>query len=163
MTKRRKHFSRADKHSLFLLVTLFWKKKKKFTCFHTWKIILNNPFFFKSFFSCVTSRDKKKINIQERKKISFLFSFTHEKYILSSGKKLWKGFTHEILLKKENHHFFLYAWNQVKEKCLIWFHTLHQPWSLLISWSLALHNNSVGCGNVAADYIRLHLDVMDVR
>lgn len=163
MTKRRKHFSRADKHSLFLLVTLFWKKKKINSLVFTHEKLSWIILSFLSLFFHVWHQEIKKKNIQERKKISFLFSFTHEKYILSSGKKLWKGFTHEILLKKENHHFFLYAWNQVKEKCLIWFHTLHQPWSLLISWSLALHNNSVGCGNVAADYIRLHLDVMDVR
>lgn len=162
MTKRRKHFSRADKHSLFLLVTLFWKKKKKFTCFHTWKIILNNPFFFKSFFSCVTSRDKKKKYSRKKKSIIFVQFHTWKIYFVL-WEKIMKRFYTWNSTEKRKSHFFLYAWNQVKEKCLIWFHTFHQPWSLLISWSLALHNNSVGCGNVAADYIRLHLDVMDVR
>lgn len=162
MTKRRKHFSRADKHSLFLLVTLFWKKKKKFTCFHTWKIILNNPFFFKSFFSCVTSRDKKKKIFKKEKKYHFC-SVSHMKNIFCPlGKNNEKVLHMKFYWKKKIIFFFIW-WNQVKEKCLIWFHTFHQPWSLLISWSLALHNNSVGCGNVAADYIRLHLDVMDVR
>lgn len=162
MTKRRKHFSRADKHSLFLLVTLFWKKKKKFTCFHTWKIILNNPFFFKSFFSCVTSRDKKKKYSRKKKNIIFVQFHTWKIYFVL-WEKIMKRFYTWNSTEKRKSYLFLYAWNQVKEKCLIWFHTFHQPWSLLISWSLALHNNSVGCGNVAADYIRLHLDVMDVR
>lgn len=162
MTKRRKHFSRADKHSLFLLVTLFWKKKKKFTCFHTWKIILNNPFFFKSFFSCVTSRDKKKKYSRKKKNIIFVQFHTWKIYFVL-WEKIMKRFYTWNSTEKRKSHFFIYVWNQVTEKCLIWFHTFHQPWSLLISWSLALHNNSVGCGNVAADYIRLHLDVMDVR
>lgn len=163
MTKRRKHFSRADKHSLFLLVTLFWKKKKINSLVFTHEKLSWIILSFLSLFFHVWHQEMEKKKYSRKKKSIIFVQFHTWKICFVLWEKIMKRFYTWNSTEKRKSHFFLYAWNQVKEKCLIWFHTLHQPWSLLISWSLALHNNSVGCGNVAADYIRLHLDVMDVR